>query len=143
MKPCLADVNAVLPLLVRDHEFYRPAQRWFDRLDANEAGLCRQVQIGVIRLLGNRHIMGELAMPASTAWRMLEQLLEDERISFIQEPDLLDTHLPAYLNVPVPAPKLISDAYLAAFAVASSRRMVTFDAGFRQFKGLDVELLQR
>ncbi len=143
MKPCLADVNTVLPLLVRDHEFYKPAQRWFDRLASNEAGLCRQVQLAVIRLLGNRHIMGDLAMPASTALRMLEQLLEDERISFVQEPELLDSVFPGFLNMPVPAAKLVSDAYLAAFAMASSRRMVTFDSGFRQFKGLEVEILPR
>jgi uncharacterized protein len=143
MKPCLADVNTVLPLLVRDHEHYKPAQKWFERLEAGEAGLCRHVQLGVIRLLGNRHIMGGLATPAGTGWRMLEELLADERISFVGEPELLDSVFPRFLNMPVPAAKLVSDAYLAAFAMASSRRMVTFDAGFRQFKGLEVEILPR
>lgn len=143
MKPCLADVNAILPLLIRDHEHYKAALRWFDRLSSNEAGLCRHVQLAVIRLLGNRHIMGQLAMPASTAWRMLDELLEDDRISFVPEPELLDSVFPGLLNLPVPAGKLVSDAYLAAFAMAASRRMVTFDSSFRQFKGLDIEILAR
>lgn len=141
MKPCLADVSAVVALLVRDHEHHRPARKWFDDLSANEAALCRHVQLAVIRLLGNRHIMGGLAMPAGAAWRLVEELIQDERINFIQEPESLDSVFPGLLNMPVPASKLISDAYLAAFAISASRRMVTFDSGFRQFKGLDVETL--
>lgn len=85
--------------------------------------------------------MGGLAMPAGAAWRLVEELIQDERINFIQEPESLDSVFPGLLNMPVPASKLISDAYLAAFAISASRRMVTFDSGFRQFKGLDVETL--
>ena len=33
------------------------------------------------------------------------------------------------------------DAYLAAFALAGGYRMVTTDAAFKQFRGLDLELL--
>jgi hypothetical protein len=37
------------------------------------------------------------------------------------------------------------DAYLAAFAISGSIRLITFDQDFRQFlkAGLDLELLQR
>lgn len=143
MKPCLADVNVLLALLVRDHEHKKSAQKWFDGLSADEAGICRHVQLGLLRLLGNRHVMREYALAAPAAWRLIEELLEDDRISFVPEPEHLDPVLSGLLNLPVPAEKLISDAYLAAFAVASSRRMVTFDAGFRQFKGLEVEILAR
>jgi len=143
MKPCLADVSAILPLLVLDHEHNKPARRWFDRLSADELGLCRHTQIAVIRLLGNPHIMGELAMPASHAWRMLQELLQDERVLFLQEPENIDSIFSTLLTWPFPAARLVGDAYLAAFAMASSRRMVTFDTGFRQFKGLEVEILAR
>src|SRR5579863_8008285 len=103
MKPCLADVNVLLALLVRQHEHHKLALRWFDRLAADEAGLCRFVQLALIRLLGNRHIMGDDAVPAATAWRLIDELAQDERINFVFEPDLLDSVLPTLLNSAVPA----------------------------------------
>ena len=49
--------------------------------------------------------------------------------------------MPALLKYPVPATKLVTDAYLAAFAINSSKRFIILDRGFRQFKGLDVAIL--
>ena len=43
---------------------------------------------------------------------------------------------------PAPASKAVNDAYLAAFAVAAKRRLVTFDGGFKNFKNLDLTLLE-
>jgi uncharacterized protein len=143
MKPCLADVNVFLALLVRQHEHHRSALKWFDGLAAGEAGLCRFVQLALIRLLGNRHIMGDDAVPAATAWRIIDELAEDERVHFVTEPSLLDSVLPPLLNDSVPAAKLVGDAYLAAFSIAASRKMVTLDRGFRQFRGLEAEILPR
>jgi len=59
----------------------------------------------------------------------------------VPEPPLLDSVLPTLLVHPMPAEKLVTDAYLAAFAIAASRRLVTFDKDFRQFRGLELELL--
>lgn len=142
MKPCLADVNVLLALLVRQHQHHNLALRWFDRLAANEAGICRLVHLSLIRLLGNSHIMGNDAIPAQTAWRLVDGLARDERVAFVREPDILDSVFPTLLNSQVPTGKMINDAYLAAFAMTGSLKMVTLDRAFRQFKGLDVHLLQ-
>ena len=141
MKPCLVDVNLWLALLVRQHDHHKLARRWFDRLTVSEAGLCRLVQLGVVRLLANRSIMGVHAVSAAAAWDLIGKLLEDERVDFISEPDEIDAVLPALLLYPIPTGKLVTDAYLAAFAICSSRRFVTFDRGFRQFRGLELDLL--
>jgi predicted nucleic acid-binding protein len=53
MKQCLTDVNVLLALLLRQHEYHRTALKWFDILAAGEAGLCRIVQLALIRLLGH------------------------------------------------------------------------------------------
>jgi toxin-antitoxin system PIN domain toxin len=141
MKRCLVDVNILLALLVRQHEHHHPARKWFEALAAGEAGVCRLVQLALIRLLGNRSILGGDAISASAAWRLIEELIDDERLDFLAEPPQLEEILPSLLVYPIPTGKLVNDAYLAAFAIAASRRLVTLDRGFRQFRGLEVELL--
>ena len=141
MKQCLADVNVLLPLLVRHHEHHQIALRWFDSLTAGEAVLCRFVQLALVRLLGNRTIMQQHTLSASAAWDLIEELMLDERLAFAAEPSLIEGVLPKLLNYSVPANKLIGDAYLAAFSIAAKMRLLTFDKGFLQFRGVDIELL--
>jgi toxin-antitoxin system PIN domain toxin len=141
MRCSLVDVNVWLSLLVRRHEHHNTARRWYEALESAEAGLCRFVQLGVIRLLGNQAILGRDALSAPAAWNLMQELLEDERVEFVPEPPDIDSFLPPLLRYPVPTGKLVSDAYLAAFALSSSRRLTTLDAGYRQFRGLEVEIL--
>jgi hypothetical protein len=141
MKPCLADANVLLALLSEQHKHHEIASRWFGNVRTGEAILCRVVQLALIRLLGNPAVMQENAIPASKAWALIAHLMEDERVVFAIEPPGLDSFVPKLLNYPVPTNKLVSDAYLAAFSLAGSMRLVTFDQGFKQFRGVDLELL--
>jgi len=141
MKQCLVDANLLLPLLVRHHEHHKKALEWFDGLVAREARLCRFVQLALIRLLGNRTIMGDYALPAGTTWSLMERPMEDERLEFAPEPPLFAVEFPKLLKYPVATNKLVGDAYLAAFALAGQMRLATFDADFKQFRGLDLQLL--
>jgi toxin-antitoxin system PIN domain toxin len=141
MKRCLADVNVLLALLVRHHEHNEAAAQWFDNLEAGEAILCRFVQLALIRLLGSRTVMGKYAVSALAAWNLIAELMEDERLEFAAESALIDTVLPKLLRYPVPTHKLVSDAYLAAFSLAAQMRLVTFDKGCEQFRGVDLQLL--
>lgn len=141
MKRCLVDVNIWLALLAPRHVHHHVAKRWFESLQAEEAGLCRVVQLALIRLLGNHAILGETTLSAGDAWKTISHLLADERVTFVAEPSGIDSLLPELFRYPVPTGKLVVDAYLAAFAIAASRKMVTADRGFQQFRGLEVELL--
>ncbi len=141
MKRCLADVNVLLPLLVRHHEHHELALRWFEALMPEEAVLCRVVQLALVRLLGNRTIMGEYAVSASTAWDLIAELAEDERIEFAPEPLLVDTVFPQLLKYRAPTNKLVGDAFLAAFSIAGQMRLTTVDKGFEQFRDVDLQLL--
>jgi toxin-antitoxin system PIN domain toxin len=141
MKPCLADVNVWLALLVPRHVHHERATRWFASAAAGEIGLCRIVQLGVICLLGNPAVMGGDAISAAAAWGVVSQLGEDERVEWIPEPPGIDSVLPDLFRHPGPTGKLVGDAYLAAFAISGGRRIVTLDRGFRQFHGLEAEIL--
>jgi toxin-antitoxin system PIN domain toxin len=141
MKRYLVDLNVILAILAWKHDHHARALAWFDRLAAGRTGLCRIVQLGVVRLLGNPSVLGKDAISAEHAWAVVGELLEDERLDFLAEPEGLDRALAPLLNYAGPTGKLVTDAYLAAFAIASKRQLVTFDRGFTQFRGLDVELL--
>src|SRR6266478_5435559 len=121
MRRSLVDLNVWLSLLVRQHQHHRIATKWYEALEASEAGLCRFVQLGLIRLLGNRTVMGGDAVSAARAWSLIEELSEDERVEFVSEPPDIGTFLPSLLRYAVPTGKLVSNAYLAAFAMSSSR----------------------
>lgn len=142
MKPCLVDVNVCFAILVAQHQHRKPAMAWYDSCPANHAVLCRHVQLAIIRLLGNRNLLQEHAVPALAAWNITQELALDERIHFGEEPQGFETVFPTMLRYPTPAPKLVGDAYLAAFAIAGGLGIVTFDRGFQQFPGLDVTLLR-
>ena len=143
MKPCLVDVNVWIALLVRHHVHHELAKEWFDGLAAGEAGLCRLVQLSLVRLLGNPSIMDGHEVPATEAWGASERLLEDERVDFVCDTDDVAPLMPTLLKYNIPTPKLVTDAYLAALAIARSRGLVTLDRGFLEFDGLDVEVLNR
>ena len=141
MKRCLADVNVLLPLLVRQHEHHELGLRCFDGLAPGEAALCRFVQLALVRLLGNRTIMGKYAVSASAAWDLIAELMEDERLEFVAEPPLVDAVFPKLLRYRAPTNKLVGDAYLAAFSIAGQMRLTTVDKGFEQFRDVDLQLL--
>ena len=141
MKPCLADANILLPLLLSEHEHHEPVLRWFDHLSAGQVHLCRVVHLTLIRLLGNPAILGKRALSASAAWTLIDELMEDERMEFAPEPSSLALVLPKLFRYSVPTNKLVGDAYLAAFAIAAQLRLATLDQGFQQFKEVDLELL--
>lgn len=138
----VVDVNVWLALLVKEHIHHPAARRWFDKLDPGEAGLCRIVQLALLRLLGNQSIMGPGALSVSRAWTCIADLMEDERVAFLPEPSELSSVMPGLLQYPVPTPSLVTDAYLAAFAIALDAPLVSWDRGFRQFQGLRLQLLR-
>ncbi len=141
MKRCLVDVNVWFALLVRHHEHHEKATKWFDGCNEGEAVLCRQVQLGVMRALGNQSILKDQALTALQAWRITEELLEDERVEIAVEPEGLERIFPALLRYRVPTGKLVGDAYLAAFAMGWEFDFLTLDKGFREYRGLGVQLL--
>ena len=90
MKPCLADLNFLLPVVVRTHPHHASALKWYLDQPAAGIGMCRVVQLGMIRLLGNSYIMQDKALPARADWDLTSELLKDERVEFWAEPPGLD-----------------------------------------------------
>lgn len=141
MNSYLIDANVLLALLSRDHAHHEFARSWYRGLGDGEFGLCRLVQLTVVRLLATKRVMGEAVMPVSAGWRVLGELAEDSRVVFVGEDVETERLLPAMWRYAQPTPQLVNDGYLAALALSAGRRLVTFDAGFREFPGLGVTVL--
>jgi hypothetical protein len=79
--------------------------------------------------------MGSRSRSASDALRLIEELLRDQRVEFVGEPPQIDSVFPVMLRYSVPTSKLVANAWLAAFAVASQFRLVSLDSGFQPKNG--------
>lgn len=73
---------------------------------------------------------GEDVKSQQEAWRAYDLWLEDDRVSFLDEPVEFEPLFRSLADSRYPAPKNWTDCYLAAFAVASRLTLVTFDRRF-------------
>jgi predicted nucleic acid-binding protein len=76
------------------------------------------------------------------AWAAYEALLADDRVMLrADEPPGIEARWRELTLRDTASPKLWMDAYLAAFSISAGYRMVTTDAAFGQFPGLDLVLV--
>jgi toxin-antitoxin system PIN domain toxin len=142
----LCDGNVWLALALSTHVRHKAARDWFGAVtDPASILFCRATQQTFLRLLTNATVLSPYGNPPLTnrqAWEACQALLADDRIAFrSEEPAGLEALWRRFAVRGTASPKLWMDAYLAAFALAGGYRMVTTDAAFKQFAGLDVELL--
>lgn len=142
----LCDSNVWLALALSGHAHHGAARRWLETIDAPASiAFCRATQQSFLRLLTNAAVLAPYGNPPLTnrqAWASYEALLADDRIFFeSHEPAGLETRWQRLAIRGSASPKLWMDAYLAAFALEGGFRMVSTDAAFKQFAGLDLQLL--
>lgn len=142
----LCDVNFWLALALSGHVHHSAVREWFDAIREPAAiRFCRATQQGFLRLLTHAAVLAPYGNPPLTnrqAWAAYEALLADDRIVLqTTEPAGLERRWQRLAARDTASPKLWMDAYLAAFALAGGYRLVTTDAAFRQFRGLELEIL--
>ena len=138
----LPDVNLWLALAFESHFHHQAAKNWFDP-DLGRDLLVLPHDSARIPPTGHEpegvRRGSSLAIPG--VGRMYDALLADPRIAFASEPAGIEPLWRGYTARESFSPKLWNDAFLAAFARASSLELVTFDNGFRQFEGLNCTIL--
>jgi len=143
--PQLVDSNVWLALTISGHAFHIAAETWFDGLRSQEsAAFCRATQQSLLRLLTTAAVFAPYATPAlsnKSAWSVYHSLADDRHVTWIDEPQGIETYWKRFASSSKAPPKLWMDAYLAAFAIAGEHQFVTTDHAFQQFKGLDLVLL--
>jgi toxin-antitoxin system PIN domain toxin len=133
----LLDASVWLPLSAPDHVHYSRARRYWDDEAAGELAFCRVTALALLRHLTSPRILGEAALDGRAAWRALETWLALPQITLLSEPAGLDELLGQWAGqLDLRAGKW-TDAYLAAFAVASGCRLVAFDRDFRRYPAIE------
>jgi|ERR1700688_1133966 len=137
----LADVNFLIALLHARHALSDRAVSWLGRQEqAGSILLCRVAQMGVLRILTNPVWLKDDVLPATAVWDAWDLLLTDDRFISVQEPAGIEAEWRLVTRDFVAGRNAGTDTYLAAFARAGGYRLLTFDRGFRQLEGLDVEI---
>ena len=142
----LPDSNVWLALALSRHIHHAAARDWLDRVsEPGSVFFCRATQQSLLRLLTNASVLrpyGNSPLTNREAWNVYEALLADDRIVLrAEEPSALEHRWKVFALREAASPKLWMDAYVAGFALAAGLRMVTTDAAYRQFKGLDLEFI--
>ncbi|NKB67930.1 MAG: PIN domain-containing protein [Candidatus Latescibacteria bacterium] len=132
----LVDINVWLALIFEAHQHHPQALRWFDAAEPDSCAMCRLAQNGLLRLATNPAVFADEAVTMAQAWALYDELLADERVYYLAEPQGLEATWRDYTRDQTHSSKVWSDAYLAAFAVAAGMGVLSFDKGFQKFDGL-------
>lgn len=138
----LLDANVWVALVAADHVHHERALHYWQEESAESVAFCRVTALAFLRLVTNAHIMQQAVLTSGEAWALLQEWLRLPEVSFLNEPVGLDEQLGQFSGLLSIRPKLWTDAYLAAFAIAGNHRIVTFDGDFQKFPGLNLLLLQ-
>lgn len=137
----LIDVNVWVALSTASHVHFNRAKTYLDTESASKVGFCRLTMLGMMRLIMNPTIMQSAAYTSSGAWQLYTDYLSQSRVTFVQESVLIDDLLEDWQLKGLIHSSTWTDAAIAALAIKSGARLVTFDKGFQKYPGLEVHVL--
>ena len=92
--------------------------------------------LGLVRLLSQHKVMVDQALNLTAAPRAHQTFADLPEVGLHTEPANCAIEFQRFVSVGLPS-RLLTDAYLAAFAKSAGLRLVTFDKDFDRFVGLD------
>ncbi len=130
----IPDINVWLGLVDQNHIHHAAAAKYWH--EGTEIAFTRISMMGFFRLSTQPGVLSR-ALSTAEAWGIYRQFLADSRHVFLAEPKLLERELQNLTTQADLPHRLWTDAYLAAFAMAGRHRLVSFDADFSRFPGLN------
>ncbi len=132
----ILDINVWLALVDRNHVHHAPAARYWEEIADAQIAFTRASMMGFLRLSSQPRVLSR-TLKNTEAWAMYHEFMALPNVRLLAEPTALDAHFQA-LTIQIALPhRLWTDAYLAAFAIASGSRLVSFDADFSSFPDLN------
>lgn len=133
----LPDVNVWLALALPTHVHHAAAARWWHSAAAQKVAFCRVTALGLLRLLCQPKVTGLDWLTPARACEQYQQFRTLPEVSFAQEPLTCEAAFMRLANHGSLPARLLTDAYLAAFAQSSKLRLVSFDSDFARFEQLN------
>jgi uncharacterized protein len=132
----LPDLNVWLALSDADHQHHARARRYWETEAAPELAFCRVSMLGLLRLLTHTKVMRGMPFTPAEAWQGYRAFRALPEVSFLQENSRMERQFAHWSDTPTFAPSRWTDTWLAAQAVTTGSRLISFDADFRAFPGL-------
>ena len=125
----MPDINVWIALASDRHVHHETAKNWFAEIEPGGAAFCRVTQMGFLRLITNRHVMGADVVTQKEAWQVYHNLSKDQRVTFFHEPSGIEDGWRRLTQGGTAAINTWTDAYLCAFASIRNLQIVSFDSG--------------
>jgi len=132
----LLDINVWLALVDKRHVNHPAASRYWANATVPGRAFCRVTANGFLRLSTHASVIPNPLSPHE-AWIIYRQFLALPIIRWLPEPAGLDDQYCVLSCAPGFVQHLWTDAYLAAFAMTSGCRLVSFDGDFKRFSDLN------
>ena len=126
------DLNVWLALSDGKSTNNKACWKWFRTIAPNDRVLfCRFTQIGLLRLLSNKAVMGSETLTLEEAWNAYDCFANDPRIEMRNEPrDIGATFRKMTMHFRgQSASKMVGDCYLLAYSATCGATLATFDKG--------------
>jgi toxin-antitoxin system PIN domain toxin len=133
----LPDINVWLALIDKRHVHHLAASHYWADASVQSRAFCRVTANGFLRLSTQSKVLPNPLSPHE-AWIIYRQFLTLPIIRWLPEPPDLDSAYCALTCAPTFGHHLWTDAYLAALAMTTGYRLVSFDSDFKRFAGLNL-----
>jgi len=142
MRTDLPDLNVWLALSFDGHAHHAEATSYWSHGRSDLVALCGVTLIGLPRLLTTSPVMHGKPFPPPIAAKKCRGFLDLPDVRFLPDTGNLFSRVEAWSRESFFSPKLWTDAWIATLALEHGCRVVSFDADFAKFPGLDFLHLQ-
>jgi len=131
----LPDINVWLAMSAPDHVHRARAERYWREEASPHIAFTAITMLGFVRLASTAPIFNGLPLSAPEAWSVYLSWIKES--VQVEEPRQCRKILHGWVGDGFVTSRTWTDAYLAAFALAGSLRLVSFDKDFGRFSELD------
>jgi toxin-antitoxin system PIN domain toxin len=133
----LPDLNVWLALACPDHSHHRQAADYWEQQAAEQVLFCTVTALGLVRLVCQPKLMGAAVQTAAEASALLDAFCQQPGVSLASAEQAGWEVFHQLLRSGELPPRLCTEAYLAALAIANGWRLVSLDRDFERFEGLE------